>query len=293
MSVIELKNLTKSYGGSRGITNVNLDVEEGEIFGFIGPNGAGKSTTIRTLLGLIRPTSGSAAIFGKSCIEHPEVRAQLGYLPSEVFYYDNMHVIDLLKYSASFYKKDCTKRITELAEVMNLDLKKKINDLSFGNRKKVGIVQGLLHEPKLIILDEPTSGLDPLMQQKFFELIAQENKKGATVFFSSHILGEVQKMCSRVAFIKEGKIIKLEKMSDLRENNYKRISVEAPAEIDSVFSSLDGVSKPERSGSSFRFLYRGDINKVIKLLSEHKISNLSIEEPDLEEIFMHYYMKEE
>ena len=201
MNVIEIKNLTKSYGKSRGITDVNLNVEQGEIFGFIGPNGAGKSTTIRTLLGLIYPSAGSATIFGKSCIQHPEVRKELGYLPSEVFYYDNMRVMDLLKYSASFYNKNCTKRINELAEVMDLDLKKKIDDLSFGNKKKVGIVQGLLHEPKLIILDEPTSGLDPLMQQKFFELIEQENKKGATVFFSSHILSEVQRMCSRGAFI--------------------------------------------------------------------------------------------
>lgn len=183
MSVIEMNMLTKHYGKSRGITDVNLSVEEGEIFGFIGPNGAGKSTAIRTLLGLIYPTRGSAAIFGKSCTEHPEIRMELGYLPSEVFYYDNMKVIDLLKYSASFYKKDCTKRIFELAEIMDLDLKKKIDDLSFGNKKKVGIVQGLLHEPKLIILDEPTSGLDPLMQQKFFDLLGEENRKGATIFF--------------------------------------------------------------------------------------------------------------
>ena len=165
MSVIEIKNLTKSYGKSRGIVDVNLSVEQGEIFGFIGPNGAGKSTTIRTLLGLIYPTSGSATIFGQSCTEHPQVRKEIGYLPSEVFYYDNMRVIDLLKYSASFYKKDCTKRIAELAAIMDLDLKKKIDDLSFGNKKKVGIVQGLLHQPKLILLAEPTSGLDPLMQQ--------------------------------------------------------------------------------------------------------------------------------
>src|SRR5665647_2400083 len=207
MSVIEIRNLTKSYGKARGIIDVSLNVEEGEIFGFIGPNGAGKSTAIRTLLGLIYPTSGTSTIFGKNCTQFPEIRKEVGYLPSEVFYYDNMRVMDLLKYSASFYKKDCTKRIKELAEIMDLDLKKKIDDLSFGNKKKVGIVQGLLHEPKLIILDEPTSGLDPLMQQKFFELIGQENKNGATVFFSSHILTEVQKMCERVAIIKEGKII--------------------------------------------------------------------------------------
>jgi len=293
MSVIEIKNLTKNYGKARGVNNVSLNVEQGEIFGFIGPNGAGKSTTIRTLLGLIHPTSGSASIFGKSCSESPEVRKEVGYLPSEVFYYDNMRVIDLLKYSASFYKKDCTQRINELAEAMDLDLKKKIDDLSFGNKKKVGIVQGLLHEPKLIILDEPTSGLDPLMQQKFFELIGEENKKGATVFFSSHILGEVQKMCSRVAFIKDGKIIKLEKMSTLQENNYKRISIEGKAAINKEYFNLSGISNLEIKGNVAEFIYKGNINSVLKKISEIELRNISIEEPDLEEIFMHYYTKED
>lgn len=293
MSVIEIKNLTKNYGKSRGIVDVNLNVEQGEIFGFIGPNGAGKSTTIRTLLGLIYPGEGSATIFGKSCIEHPEIRKEVGYLPSEVFYYDNMKVIDLLKYSASFYKKDCTQRIHELADVMNLDLKKKIDDLSFGNKKKVGIVQGLLHEPKLIILDEPTSGLDPLMQQKFFELIEEENKKGATVFFSSHILSEVQRMCSRVAFIKEGRIIKVEKMSTLKENNYKRISVEAKSDIPKEYFNISGVNSLQVNSNSAKFIFKGDVNLIMKKIAGMELHNISIEEPDLEEIFMHYYEKED
>ena len=292
MSAIEIKNLTKSYGKSRGIINVNLNVGEGEVFGFIGPNGAGKSTTIRTLLGLIYPSGGSAAIFGKSCIDHPEIRREIGYVPSEVFYYDHMRVIDLLKYSASFYKKDCTKRISELAGIMDLDLKKRIDDLSFGNKKKVGIVQGLLHEPKLIVLDEPTSGLDPLMQQKFFELIAAENRKGATVFFSSHILGEVQKMCSRVAFIKEGRIIRLEKMSDLQENSYKRFSIETKSPVGAEAFQIDGVSNLETKGSEIKFIYRGNINTVMKKIAGIELRNISIEEPDLEEIFLHYYAKE-
>lgn len=293
MNVIEIKNLTKNYGRSRGVVDVNLEVQEGEIFGFIGPNGAGKSTTIRTLLGLIYPTKGSATIFGKSCIEHPEIRSQVGYLPSEVFYYDNMRVIDLLKYSASFYKRDCTKRINELAEAMDLDLKKKIDDLSFGNKKKVGIVQGLLHEPKLIILDEPTGGLDPLMQQKFFELIRQENQKGATVFFSSHILSEVQRMCSRVAFIKEGRIIKLEKMSDLQENSYKRIHMEAKGEVSKEYFNLSGVSDLKVDGKDISFIFKGNINSVMKKVAGIELMNISIEEPNLEEIFMHYYAKED
>ncbi len=293
MNVIEIKNLTKSYGSSRGITDVTLSVEQGEVFGFIGPNGAGKSTTIRTLLGLIHPTGGTATIFGKNCIEDPSVRKELGYLPSEVFYYDNMKVIDLLKYSASFYGKDCTTRIKELAEVMDLDLKKKIEDLSFGNKKKVGIVQGLLHEPKLIILDEPTSGLDPLMQQKFFELIENENKKGATVFFSSHILSEVQRMCTRVAFIKEGRIIKLEKMSTLSENSYKKIHLESRVKISDTVFNVPGISALKLEQGNADFIFKGNINEILKKVSEIDLRNISITEPDLEEIFLHYYAKED
>jgi len=294
MNVIETNNLTKTYGTSRGIDNVSFSVKEGEIFGFIGPNGAGKSTTIRTLLSLIYPTSGSAKIFGKDIITYsPEIKKEIGYLPSEVFYYDNMKVIDLLKYSASFYKKDCSKRIDYLANAMNLDLNKKIDDLSFGNKKKVGIVQGLLHEPKLIILDEPTSGLDPLMQQKFFDLLKEENKKGATILFSSHILSEIQRLCDRVAIIKEGKIIKLEKMITLKENTYKKFKIEILSELHNDYFNIAGVNKLELNGNIVNFIYKGDINTLMKKISSIDISNIWIEEPDLEEIFMHYYSEEE
>lgn len=289
MSIIEIKNLTKYYGKARGIIDVSFNVDEGEIFGFIGPNGAGKSTTIRTLLGLIFPTSGSATIFGKDCIKYgPEIRNEIGYLPSEVFYYDKMKVIDLLKYSASFYKKDCTKRMKELAEIMELDMSRKIEDLSYGNKKKVGIVQGLLHSPKLIMLDEPTSGLDPLMQQKFFDIIQEENKKGATVFFSSHILSEVQELCDRVAIIKEGSIIKLEEIKALREDNYKKITVRGDV-IDTDKLSIDGVSEMVKEDHTLRFFYNGDINKLTGAISSQKFRDVLIEEPTLEEVFMHYY----
>ncbi|MEH7107496.1 ABC transporter ATP-binding protein [Bacillus sp. JJ1764] len=293
MNVIEIKNLTKTYGKSRGINNISFNVEEGEIFGFIGPNGAGKSTTIRTLLSLIYPTSGSATIFGKDCIQFaPEIKKEIGYLPSEVFYYDNMKVKDLLKYSASFYKKDCSKKIKELAEIMDLDLHKKIDDLSLGNKKKVGIVQGLLHEPKLIILDEPTSGLDPLMQQKFFELLEAENKKGATILFSSHILSEVQRLCNRVAIIKEGEIVTVEKISTLQENNYKKFKVETQAPLGEDYFNISGVNNLQVKGNITSFIFKGNINDVLRKIAEIDVVNLWIEEPDLEEIFMHYYEKE-
>ncbi|MCK5794607.1 MAG: ABC transporter ATP-binding protein, partial [Anaerolineales bacterium] len=262
MSIIEVNNLTKYYGKARGIVDVSFDVEEGEIFGFIGPNGAGKSTTIRLFLSLIYPTSGDAKIFGKDAIKYgPEIRQEIGYLPSEVFYYEGMKVLELLKYSASFYKKDCTKRLYELSELMELDLKRRIDDLSYGNKKKVGIVQGLLHSPKLIVLDEPTAGLDPLMQQNFFNLIREEHQRGATVFFSSHILGEVQRLCNRVAIIKEGKIINIQDIKSLQHDNYKKIRIEA-ANLDEKTFSFEGISNLQRENGVLSFLYRGDINQV-------------------------------
>ena len=294
MYVIETDKLTKYYGKERGIIDVSLKVEEGEIFGFIGPNGAGKSTTIRTLLSLIHPSSGSAKIFGKDCFkEGHDIRKDIGYLPSEVFYYNNMKVIDLLKYSASFYNKDCTKRIKEIAEVMDLDLSRKIDDLSFGNKKKVGIVQGLLHQPKLIILDEPTGGLDPLMQQKFFDLIREENKQGATIFFSSHILDEVQKMCDRVAIIKDGKIIKTESIESLRHDNYKKIKVVSNKTLDSSIFNIEGVTELKSIEAEANFMYKGNMNKIIEKLSSVDVKNLLVQEPTLEEIFMYYYKKED
>ncbi len=268
MSIIEVNHLTKYYGKSRGIVDVSFNVEEGEIFGFIGPNGAGKSTTIRLFLSLIYPTKGDAKIFGKDCIKFgPEIRQEIGYLPSEVFYYEGMKVIDLLKYSASFYKKDCTQRLHELADLMELELKRRIDDLSYGNKKKVGIVQGLLHQPKLIVLDEPTAGLDPLMQHKFFNLIREENKRGATVFFSSHILGEVQRLCNRVAIIKEGSIINIQDIKTLQKDNYKKIRIAAGG-MDEKRFKVDGVSKLEKMDGTLSFFYKGDINAITRLISD-------------------------
>jgi beta-exotoxin I transport system ATP-binding protein len=297
MNAIETQKLTKYYGKSRGIVDVDMTVYEGEIYGFIGPNGAGKSTTIRTLLGLIYPTSGSATVFGKDILKFgPEIRQDVGYLPSEVFYYDDMRAIDLLKYSASFYDKDSSaieKRIRDLAELLDLDLKKKIDDLSYGNKKKVGIIQGLAHEPKLIILDEPTGGLDPLIQQQFFRLVKEENQKGATVLFSSHILSEVQKLCDRVAIIKEGTIIQVEQIKTLLENATKRFKLEMAGPPDASAFNLEGVSDLVVANHSVSFLFRGHINDITKILAQTDLVDFLVEEPDLEEIFLHYYEKEE
>ncbi len=290
MNAIETSNLTKYYGKSRGIIDVNLEVKEGEIFGFIGPNGAGKSTTIRILLSLIHPTSGEAKIFG---LDHnkskTDILQDVGYLPSEVFYYDNMKASDLFKYSASFYKKDCSEKIEYLVKELELDVNRKIEDMSLGNKKKVGIIQGLLHSPKLIILDEPTSGLDPLMQKKFFDIIKKENEMGATVLFSSHILSEVQHLCDRVAIIKEGKILKTEKISDLKTNSYKKVSFILNGENELNEFALEGATNISINEKEVDFIYKGDCNKLIATINKLDIIDVDISEPDLEEIFMHYY----
>jgi ABC-2 type transport system ATP-binding protein len=289
MSVIEVSKLTKYYGKSRGIINVSFKEEEGEIFGFIGPNGAGKSTTIRLLLSLIHPTSGSAKVFGKDVVSHgTQIRRDIGYLPSEVYYYEGMKVSDLLKYSASFYKHDCTKRMNELAEIMELEMNRRISDLSYGNKKKVGIVQGLLHSPKLLFLDEPTAGLDPLMQHKFFDLIRKENARGVTVFFSSHILSEVQRLCTRVGIIREGKIVEISDIRTLQKNNYKKVRVTAP-KLKAVSLQVPGVSHVQAENDTVSFFFKGDINKVLQKIGGIQVADVTIEEPTLEEIFMHYY----
>ena len=289
MSVIQVRDLTKYYGKARGIVDVSFDVDEGEIFGFIGPNGAGKSTTIRLLLSLIHPTSGSMSIFGKDVAAHgPEIRRDIGYLPSEVYYYEGMKVADLLKYSASFYPGDWRARTAELADAMELDMGRRISDLSYGNKKKVGIVQGLLHSPKLLFLDEPTSGLDPLMQRKFFDLIRRENARGVTVFFSSHILGEVQRLCTRVGIIREGKIVEISNIRALQENNYKKIRLAADG-LSAAQFELPGVSNLQAENGALHFFFRGDVNTVLCRMAELHVSDVVIEEPTLEEIFMHYY----
>ena len=288
-NVIEIKNLTKMYGKNRGIIDVSFDIKEGEIYGFIGPNGAGKSTTLRLLVGLIFPTNGSATIFGKDCFKQGNIiRKDIGYLPSEVFYYEKMKVMELLKYSASFYKKDCTKRINELCTRMELDTTRKIDELSYGNKKKVGIVQGLLHSPKLIILDEPTSGLDPLMQQKFFKIIKEENDKGVTILFSSHILSEVQKLCDSIAIIKEGSIIRIDKISALNKESYKKFKI-ISNDLNEAGLPVDGINDFTKTNNQIAFMYKGNINEIIKIIAQYEIIDLQVEEPTLEEIFMHYY----
>ena len=290
MDIIKTTKLTKNYGKARGIIDLDLTVKQGEFFGFIGPNGAGKSTTIRTLLGLISPTAGSAEIFGKDITKEKEAILQrVGYLPSEAIFYRGMKVKDILKLSADLRKKDCTAEAKSLCDRLQLDTGRKIDELSFGNRKKVGIVCALQHNPELLVLDEPTSGLDPLMQKEFFEILRERNKRGTTIFLSSHILSEIQRNCIRAAIIRSGKIIACDSVEELAKTSTKRVNVHGTVNLD----ALGGVRDIERTDDSVSFLYNGDMSALLNTLSAGKVNDLTVSEPDLEEVFMHYYEKED
>jgi ABC-2 type transport system ATP-binding protein len=291
---ISLERLTKHYGKRRGIEDVNLAIDDGEVFGFIGPNGAGKSTTIRLLLGLMRPTAGTAKIFGETVhLSANAIKREIGYLPSEVHLYGDMRVRDLLQYSAAFYADRKTADPEELAERLDVDLSQRIDRLSLGNRKKVGIMQAVLHHPRLLILDEPTSGLDPLIQTRFFELLTDLNASGTTVFFSSHVLSEVQRLCHRVAILKEGRVIAVEEVDALRSRSVKKVSVEwkdqavgwRPADAKDIQESDHRVS----------FLYQGHPQALLTDLGQHSadVLDIEIEQPSLEEVFLHFYGKGE
>lgn len=286
MYAIQTVNLTKCYGKERGILNLNLTVNEGEFFGFIGPNGAGKSTTIRTLLGMIRPTSGKAEIFGKDIQQQKDqLHREIGYLPSEAVFYEGMRVREILKFSASLRKKDCSEAAEKLCDRLQLDVNKKVEELSFGNRKKVAIVAALQHNPSLLLLDEPTSGLDPLMQHEFFQILRERNEQGVTIFLSSHILSEIQRYCTRAAIIREGCVIACDSVKALAKTNAKRVSVQGRISMD----GLSGVRNLQETEDSVSFLYGGDIRVLLSHLMQGEITDLSVTEPDLDEIFLHYY----
>lgn len=286
MDAIQINSLTKYYGKIRGIEQLSLRVAEGEFFGFIGPNGAGKSTTIRTLLGLIRPTSGSAQVLGLDIEKNKEqILAETGYLPSESAFYSGMRVRDILKLSADLRKKDCKTTASQLCERLQLDPSRKVEELSFGNRKKTAIICALQHSPRLLILDEPTSGLDPLMQKEFFEILREQNEQKTTIFLSSHILSEIQRYCTRAAIIREGKIIACDRVEAFSKTSAKRVTIHGSAKLE----TLSGVRDLLTTKDTASFLYQGDMHALLDVLSKGEIHDLSISEPDLEEIFMHYY----
>lgn len=289
---IKLDKVSKSYGNTVGIESIDLDINKGEIFGFIGPNGAGKSTTIRCIMDLINKKSGKIFVHEDEVKRSGySVREDIGYLPGEIHIYDDLTVEKMFKYSASFYKHDCSKKTEYLARKLDIDTKKKIDELSLGNLKKVGIVLALMHDPKIVILDEATSGLDPLMQEVFYDLLKEEKEKGTTIFFSSHILSEIKKVCDRVAVIKEGKIIKVEKIENFTKNNLSNVTIYSKNNENIANEVKESVI--EKTDEMLKLVYKDNINNLIKILSKYKIEKLIIEEPCIEEVFMHYYEKED
>ena len=286
--VISISHLKKYYGNIRGVDDVTLNIEKGEIYGFIGPNGAGKSTTIRTIMGLINKSNGKIKLFGKELDKDDlELKENIGYLPSEINLYDDMTIKQILDYHASFYKKDLTKRRKELVKLLKVDEKKKIEDLSLGNLKKVGIILALMHEPKLLILDEATSGLDPIMQNIFHEILLEEKKKGTTILYSSHILSEVSSLCDRVGFIKDGKIIKEDTTKNIKKNSYTYLKISSK-DISKIKSDLKLEVVKENKDETV-FINKMDPNTLISSLKDYKIDNLLIEEIPLEDLVMNYY----
>jgi ABC-2 type transport system ATP-binding protein len=290
MKAIQTTNLTKYYGNTRGIDDLTLCVEEGEFFGFIGPNGAGKSTLIRTLLGLISKTSGSAQIFGRDIVDGKiENLKDIGYLPSETAFYSGMRARDIIKFTAKMRGLNCDKEAAELCARLDLDPDRLVDELSLGNKKKVGIVCALQHKPKLYILDEPTSGLDPLMQQEFFKILKERNDEGATVFLSSHVLSEIKKYCKSAGIIREGKLVLLDTVDNLGHTGVKKVAIKG----DVTVPALAGIGEVKREDDLTSFLYRGDVKDLFKALLTLDVSDVNITDPELDEIFMNYYVKEE
>ena len=287
---IEINNLTKTYGKHRGVESVDLSVKEGEWFGFIGPNGAGKSTTIRTLLGLIKPTGGETKVNGMdSWLMKDKIMKDVGYLPSEAIFYPEMTVKETLDYALSFFGNKDGRRQKELCQRFQLDTKRKVGELSYGNRKKVGIVSALQHSPSLLILDEPTGGLDPLMQREFFNLLEEEHKNGKTIFMSSHILSEIEHHAQTAAFIRDGKIILKKEVSELSKTSQRKVSLRGSLDI----SGLQGVKEVVENKDGISFLYSGDSKVLLDVLSKGDIKDFTVTEPDLEEVFLHYYKRED
>lgn len=287
-NVIEIKNLKKYYGTIKGVEDVSMKLKNGEAYGFIGPNGAGKSTTIKTLMGLINPTSGTIMINGKIIDKNDlDLKEIIGYLPGEISLYDDLTVKEMLDFHESFYNKNINQRRQELVSLLKLDESKRVEDLSLGNLKKLGIVLALMHEPKILILDEPTSGLDPIMQNVFYELLLEEKKKGTTILYSTHILSEISKICDRVGIIKDGKLLKIEPIKELIDKNLSYVTIKSN-DIDNISEELD-VDIISKNENVLIFKNTMSANKLISVLSKYDIEKILIEAATIEDIFLHYY----
>lgn len=288
MNIIEIKNLTKYYGKIRGVIDLSLDLVKGEIFGFIGPNGAGKSTTIRSILNLVNKTSGEVLFNGRPLEKNDILSKRLiGYLPSEVHVYEDLTVKQMLDFHEQIFKEDLSIRRKELVERLQLDETKKVEELSFGNLKKVGIVLALMHNPEFVILDEPTSGLDPIIQKEFFNILLEEKQKGTTIFYSTHVLSEVSKICDRVGIIKNGQLLKVEPVKELIDKNLSYITITSK-DSNKIITDL-GIDTISSSDNTIVFKNTDNANDLLKKLVKYDIENIYIEQASIEDIFLHYY----
>jgi beta-exotoxin I transport system ATP-binding protein len=290
-AAIETHALTKRYGAARGIEDLTMSVPRGEVFGFLGPNGAGKTTTIRTLLGLLHPTSGSAEVLGLDTRRSSlAIRSRLGNLPGEFAYDERMTGRELIAYAGALRGIGDLRPAQLLAQRLEADLSRRLGELSRGNRQKVGLILALWHDPELLVLDEPTGGLDPLMQEEFHAIVAERRDHGTTVFLSSHDLDEVQRVCDRVGIIREGRLAAVEDVAEMRTRAYRNVTVEFGDDEDlAALAALPVVDGLEVDGRSARFRVRGDLDPVVKALGRHAVRDLEITRPTLEELFLTYY----
>jgi len=287
-NILEIVNLKKYYGQSRGVEDVTIKLKKGEVYGFIGPNGAGKSTTIRTILTLLNKNNGKILIDGEELNkDNINQKEMIGYLPSEINLYEDLTVKEMLDFHESFYNKNLTKRRKELVKKLKLDVFKKIEDLSLGNLKKLGIVLALIHEPKLLILDEPTSGLDPIMQNVFYELLLEEKNKGTTILYSTHVLSELTKICDKIGIIKDGIIIKEDTVENILKNNKTYLTIESN-DIEKIKKELK-LKIISETDFTIKFLNDKNINEIIKQISKYELNKLLLEEVSIEDMFIEYY----
>lgn len=289
MNIIETKMLTKYYGKARGIIDINMTVKAGEFYGFVGPNGAGKSTTIRTLLGLINPSRGGASVLGLDCSkDRNQILRRIGYMPSESRFYEQLRVEETIELSAKLHNKDCRLEAERLCGRFSIDKKKRIEELSLGNRKKVSIVCAMQHKPELLILDEATSGLDPLMQKEFFLLLHELRQEGATILMSSHFLPEIQNNCSRVGIVKEGRLIAENNIEVFSQNTIKNIQINGVEKL----PDISGISNIKTENDGIQFVFQGDLRQLLLALGQTDLTDIRITEPSLEDIILNFYETE-
>jgi ABC-2 type transport system ATP-binding protein len=290
MKTLEVQSLTKWYGSVRGIEDVSLDIMQGEVFGYLGPNGSGKTTTIRILLGFIRASAGRAQLFGMDSHAHStKIRSRIGYVPGEYGLYEEMRGFEYLRFFGALRGHEKPPLRDKLIELFDLDISKRIKSYSHGTKQKLAVVQAFMHDPELLILDEPTVGLDPLMQQRFYELLLEMKNRGKTIFLSSHILPEVEKVCERVAILREGELVATHEIADIKRLRLKSIEITFNQDVDESVFRLDGVRKVEKDGNTVRLWVDANINNILRVISDHPVENMSFQDASLEDIFMEYY----